>query len=109
MKSLREARTADGEVAGGLVRRVGNRTFLVRSGVTLESAILDLEPAALLRRLVRIEAFSTGYFELLKKEGVGRVLALGNSLLFIDGDRIVQIVPAGALEKPKPDVKKQDK
>ena len=109
VKSLREARTADGEVAGGLVRRVGNRTFLVRSGVTLESAILDLEPAALLRRLVRIEAFSAGYFELLKKKGLGRLLALGNSLLFIDGDRIVQIVPAGALEKPKPEVEKQDK
>ena len=62
-----------------------------------------------MKTLVRIEAFSKEYFELLQKEGLARVLALGNSLLFIDGDRTVQIVPAGALEKPKPGAEKKDK
>jgi Ca-activated chloride channel family protein len=109
VKSLREKRTADGGIAGGLVRRVGNRTFLVRVGVTLESAILDFDPDVLLKKLVRIEAFSPEYFELLKKHGLARVLALGNSLLFIDGDRTVQIVPAGSLEKPEPGAEKKNK
>ncbi|NRA94839.1 MAG: VWA domain-containing protein [Planctomycetes bacterium] len=109
VKLLREKRTADGGIAGGLVRRVGNRTFLVRVGVTLESVILDLDPDVLLKKLVRIEAFSPEYFELLKKKGLAQVLALGNSLLFIDGDRTVQIVPAGSLEKPKPGAEKKDK
>lgn len=109
VKSLREKRTAGGDIAGGLVRRVGNRTFLVRDGLTVESAILDLDSEALLKTLVRIEAFSPEYFELLKKKGVARILALGDSVIFLDGGKAIQIVPAGTLDKPKPDGEKKDK
>jgi len=98
VKSLREKRVAGGW-GQGLIRRVGNRTFLVRSGLIIESSILDLEAAELTRRLVRVEAFSAEYFELLKREGMGRVLALGDSLLFVDGKKVVQIVPKGSLSR----------
>jgi len=96
LKRLREKRVAGN---GGLVRRVGNRTFLMRPGLMVETDILDLDATAITKKLVRIEAFSADYFELLRKKGLAKVLALGHSLLFIHGDRVIQIVPAGTLVK----------
>lgn len=102
VRDLRGKRVAGGGVGDGLIRRVGNRTFLVRDGLTVESSILDLKAGDLTKRLVRIEAFSAEYFEILKRKGMGQILALGDSLLFMDGDKVVQVVPAGAL-KPEPE------
>ncbi|MAG55736.1 MAG: hypothetical protein CMJ83_05550 [Planctomycetes bacterium] len=111
VKKLRERRVANGETGGGLVRRVGNRTFLVRSGLTVETAILDLAADEITKKLTRVEAFSPQYFELIKKPGMAKILALGHSLLFRNGDVIIQIVPEGTLKKaqPAPKTKKADK
>jgi hypothetical protein len=98
VKALREARSAGDRIGGTIIRRVGNRTFYHRFGLYVEAPILDLEAKEIDKRLVRIEAFSPEYFALLKKTpNLSGVLALGNSLLFLDGEKIVQIVPAGTL------------
>ena len=97
LKSLRERRVAGG--GGGMVRRVGNRTFLARAEIVVESGVLDLDTEQLVGNLRVIEAFSAEYFRLLASPGMSGVLALGDSLLFLQGGKPVQIVPAGALSR----------
>lgn len=102
VKGLRESRAGEDAISGAFIRRAGNRTFFHKAGLYVESPILDMEPEAIQKKLVRIEAFSKDYFDLLqKKPDLSKVLALGNSLLFVDGDRLVQIVPAGTLAPAK--------
>jgi hypothetical protein len=98
VRKLREAQ-GSGDVGGLAVRRVDGRIFLMRPGIIVESAVLDMDSEVLTKKLVRIEAFSTEYFTLLQKPGLTKVLALGDSLLFLDGDRVVQILPAAAETK----------
>ena len=85
--------------AATLVRRVGNRTFYLRQSFYVEAPILAMKSADITKKLVRIEAFSAQYFELAKNKQLARILALGNDVLFVDGERLIQIVPAGSLEK----------
>ena len=97
LKALRERRVAGG--GGGGIRRVGNRTFLARAEIVVESVVLDLDAKRLARDLRVIEAFSTEYFRLLAAPGMAGVLALGDSLLFMQDGKPIQIVPAGSLSR----------
>jgi Ca-activated chloride channel family protein len=102
LKGLRESRTGENGIGGALVRRVGDRTFFQRFGMDVESSILDLDGQELDRRLVRIEAFSEAWFALLKsRPELAKILALGDDILFRDGERVIQVIPAGVL-KPAP-------
>ncbi len=94
LKALREA-SSDGKARTTLtVRRVENRTFYWRNGLLVESECLDLDEEALKVKVVRIEAFSPAYFELLQaKPDLAKVLALGDRVLFKDGDRFVLVHP----------------
>lgn len=100
LKNLRESRTGEPDL-GTLVRRVGNRTFYGRRGAYVEAPILDMKPATVKEKLVRIEAFSKAYMKLLEERPeLAPVLALGSSLLFVDGERLVQVVPPGEKAGP---------
>lgn len=94
VRELREARSEDGQVGGALVRRVGERTFYLRHGLTVESPILDLDAAVIEKRLVRIEAFSKEYFDLLAaRPTLAKVLAISDRILFVDGEKLYLVVP----------------
>lgn len=102
IKRLRDAQDGGVGPGQGLVKRVDNRTFYSRPGVWVESAVLDLAPEAITGKLVRIEAFSAEWFALATRTGgaLRKILALGDSLLFVDGERLVQVVPKGSAVLP---------
>jgi len=99
LKALREGgvaapreRGSDGDVPLGspLARRIGGRTLLQVDGRWLDQAC----PPDWSRSAERIEAFSQGYFDLLAKApDLKEVLALGTSVVFRLGDRVIEIVP----------------
>jgi Ca-activated chloride channel family protein len=103
LKSLREAQSGGGS-QGALIKAVGDRTFVYRFGLYVESAILSLDPSAIASKLVKVHAYSAEYFELLAQAPqLAPVLALGENVLFVHGDRIWQVLPAAATEsKPAP-------
>lgn len=76
-----------------LVRRVGDRTFVVIGEDLVEQGL----PADWAKTAVDVEAFSDAYFALLKANPKLReVLALGDRIVFRDGERIVHVKPAPA-------------
>jgi Ca-activated chloride channel family protein len=92
-------KTKDGEAKNGagragragLVRRAADRVFVVIGAELVEQGL----PADWQKTAVVVEAFSDAYFELLKQNPKLRdVLALGDRIVFRDGERIVRVQPA---------------
>jgi len=80
------------------VRRAAGRVFVVVGDELVEQGL----PADWQKQAVEIEAFSDGYFAMLKANPSLRdVLALGERIVFRDGARIVRCKPAA----PAPVVK----
>ena len=76
-----------------LVRRVGDRTFVVIGENLVEQGL----PADWAKTAVVVESFSDAYFALLKANPKLReVLALGERIVFRDGERVVHVKPAAA-------------
>jgi Ca-activated chloride channel family protein len=101
LKQLRDAQA--GGSNGALVKTVGDRTFVYRYGLYVESSILSLQPSALESRIKKVEAYSPEYFDLVAKAPqLASVLALGENVLFVDGDSIIQIVPKAAAPESRP-------
>ncbi|MBL8751367.1 MAG: VWA domain-containing protein [Planctomycetes bacterium] len=81
-----------------IVRRAAGRVFVVVGDELVEQGL----PADWQKQAVEIEAFSDGYFAMLKANPSLRdVLALGERIVFRDGTRIVRCKPAA----PAPVVK----
>lgn len=100
LKTLREAQ--GGGSQGGIVKSVGDRTFIYRYGLYVESAILAMDPAAIESKIKKVEAYSTEYFDLIARSPeLAQVLALGENLLFLDKDAIIQIVPKAEAPETK--------
>jgi Ca-activated chloride channel homolog len=98
IKLLRESQAGGGS-QGALIKAVGDRTFIARFGLYVESAILALDPAAIESKLKKVEAYSAEYFDLLAKAPhLAPVLALGENVLFLEGGSIYQILPKSAAE-----------
>lgn len=92
------SRTKDAgrEATKKLLRRAAGRVF-VRSGEDLVEQGL---PAEWAKQAVVVEAFTDEYFTLLRQQpGLREILALGDRVVFRDGERIVHVRPAPA---PKP-------
>jgi Ca-activated chloride channel homolog len=101
LKQLRDAQS--GGSSGALVKSVGDRTFVSRYGLYVESSILGLDPAAIESRIKKLEAYSPEYFDLLgKAPQLAPVLALGENVLFVEGETIWQIVPKAATPESRP-------
>lgn len=76
-----------------LVRRAAGRVFVQAGEDLVEQGL----PAEWRQQAVVVEAFSTAWFELVRKNPQLRaVLALGDRIAFRDGDRIVHVKPAPA-------------
>jgi Ca-activated chloride channel homolog len=101
LKQLRDAQS--GGSSGALVKSVGDRTFVSRYGFYVESSILGLDSAAIESRIKKLEAYSPEYFDLLgKAPQLAPVLALGDNVLFVEGETIWQIVPKAAAPESRP-------
>ncbi|MFM1871334.1 MAG: hypothetical protein RL398_756 [Planctomycetota bacterium] len=73
------------------VRRVGGRTFLLVGEDLVQQGL----PADWREKAVVVEAFGDAYFALLKADPkLKDVLALGDRVVFLDGERIVHVKPA---------------
>lgn len=82
-----EARSKD----AGLVRRAAGRVFVPTGDDLIEQGL----PSDWQKQAVVIEAFSDDYFALLKeKPQLREILALGDRVVFRDGDRIVHCRPS---------------
>ncbi|MCB9884535.1 MAG: hypothetical protein H6838_03530 [Planctomycetes bacterium] len=76
-----------------MLKRAAGRVFLTVGEELIEQGL----PTDWQKTVVAIEAFSDDYFALLKANPKLRdVLALGERIVFRDGERIVQIKPAPA-------------
>jgi len=90
----KDGRALDGK-SGALVRNAAGRTFVVIGQDLVEQGL----PADWQKASVVIETFSDAYFALLKQNSKLReILALGERIVFRDGERIVHCKPA----EPKP-------
>ncbi|MCA8965706.1 MAG: hypothetical protein KDC48_12555, partial [Planctomycetes bacterium] len=79
--------------APAVLKRAAGRVFLTVGEELIEQGL----PTDWQKTVVAIEAFSDDYFALLKANPKLRdVLALGERIVFRDGERIVQIKPAPA-------------
>ena len=77
------------------VRHAAGRTFVVIGEDLVEQGL----PADWAKQAVVIDTFSDAYFALLKANPKLReVLALGDRIVFRDGERLVHVKPA----EPKP-------
>jgi hypothetical protein len=75
------------------VRRAAGRVFVLAGETLVEQGL----PADWEKQAVALEAFSSDYFELLRKNPQLReVLALGDRIVFRDGARILRVAPAPA-------------
>jgi Ca-activated chloride channel homolog len=90
----------------GLVRQAAGRAFVVIGDELVEQGL----PADWDKTAVVIETFSDAYFALLKQSPKLReVLALGERIVFRDGERIVHVKPADTkVDEPKVDTKGAD-
>lgn len=99
----KKERAADGQP---IVRRAAGRVFMAAGEDLVEQGL----PADWAKQAVVVEAFSDAYFELLRgKPQLREVLALGDRIVFRDGERIVQVKPAPApqpVERAEPAVVK---
>jgi len=93
LKGLKQAVRGDTAGAELLVRRVGNKTFYRRLGYYIEASLLGQDTRSIKQKLVRIIAFSDEYMKLARNKALARILALGDHLLFQDGQRIIQVLP----------------
>lgn len=83
----------------GLVRRAGGRVFLVVGADLVEQGL----PPEWAKQAVVVEAFGDEYFALLRKNpGLREILALGDRVVFRDGERIVHCKPAESPAKSIP-------
>jgi Ca-activated chloride channel family protein len=88
----KEADTKD-RAERALVRRAAGRVFVLAGETLVEQGL----PADWEKQAVALEAFSSDYFELLRKNPQLReVLALGDRIVFRDGARILRVAPAPA-------------
>lgn len=86
----KDGRALDGK-SGALVRNAAGRTFVVIGQDLVEQGL----PADWQKQVVVIETFSDAYFALLKQNSKLReILALGDRIVFRDGERIVHCKPA---------------
>lgn len=100
IRQLRESQA--GGSKGGLVKSVGDRTFIARFGLYVESSILAMEPAAIEGKIKKVEAYSAEYFDLLTRAPhLAAVLALGENVLFVESGTIYQVTPK-AMAESKP-------
>lgn len=75
----------------GLVRRAAGRVFLVVGDDLVEEGL----PADWAAKAVVLESFGDAYFAFLRQQpGLREILALGDRVVFRDGDRIVHCKPA---------------
>jgi len=82
-----------------LVRRAAGRAFVAVGEDLVEQGL----PADWAKQAVVVEAFGDAYFELLRQQPQLRdILALGDRVVFRDGERIVHVKPAAPKAKPKP-------
>lgn len=82
----------------GVVRNAAGRTFVVVGQELVEQGL----PADWQKTAVAVEAFSDAYFALLKANPKLReVLALGDRVVFRDGERIVRVGPKVEPVEPK--------
>jgi len=96
--SERKDKGALGGKSGALVRLAAGRTFVVLGEDLVEQGLSADWP----KQAVVIETFSDAWFALLKQNPKLReVLALGERIVFRDGERIVHCKPAASAE-PKP-------
>jgi Ca-activated chloride channel family protein len=98
----RRAETKDARRDGAgqeLVRRAAGRAFVAVGEDLVEQGL----PADWAKQAVVVEAFGDAYFELLRQQPQLRdILALGDRVVFRDGERIVHVKPAAPKAKPKP-------
>lgn len=95
---LKDGEGKGGAGRAGLVRRAAGRVFVVIGQELVEQGL----PTDWQKTAVVVEAFSDAYFELLKQNPKLRdVLALGERIVFRDGERIVRVQPA-AVKPPAP-------
>jgi hypothetical protein len=82
--------TASSNMAGGVIRAVGDRTFVLRSGVWIDTQYREDE-----MELTEIVFLSDEYFELLEQdERVGEFYALGERVIFVLDGEAYEVVPA---------------
>lgn len=90
-KDARETKKAE------LVRRAAGRVFMTVGADLVEQGL----PADWAKQVVGIDAFSPEYFELLRTQPQLRaILALGDRIVFRDGQRLVHVRPAVVAPKP---------
>jgi len=78
-------------VIGGRYRTVGGRSFLQVKGVWVDTLY---RPAAMKKALVRVEAFSRDYFDLLKKHRIlQKLLTVGKECIVVLGGTAYHVVP----------------
>lgn len=95
LDELRRARVTGSNPGAEFVKRIGQRTFVRRPGLWVDAKVLEVPEEKLSARLQRVVAFSEAWTALLAKHAdLTKVLALGDSLIFVLGDQVVQIVPA---------------
>ncbi len=81
------------------LRRAAGRVFVVAGDDLVEQGL----PADWQKQAVIVEAFSATWFELARKDAATReILALGDRVVFRDGDRIVHLKPAAPATPPAP-------
>ncbi|HEX6813756.1 MAG TPA: VIT and VWA domain-containing protein [Planctomycetota bacterium] len=81
-----------------MLKRAAGRVFVVVGTDLVEQGL----PADWQKQVVEIEAFSDAYFALLKASpNLREVLALGERIVFRDGERIVHVKPAAAGQTAK--------
>lgn len=89
-KKGRRADSDDAADAAPLLRRAAGRTFVTVGEDLVEQGL----PAEWRKQVVVVEAFSKDYFALLKQNPELRaILALGERIVFGDGERIVHVRP----------------
>lgn len=95
----RARREKDARGDKALLRRAAGRVFVIAGDDLVEQGL----PADWQKQAVVVEAFSTTWFELARKDASTReILALGDRVVFRDGSRIVHVKPAAAPVPPAP-------
>jgi len=85
-------------------RTIGRHTFLDLKGVWVDTRY---DPKTMEKMLVKIESFSTDFFELLKKHpALKKLLGIGPRLIVVIGGQAYYVAPAPA--KPAPGTEKKE-
>ena len=106
-KKLKEAGYSDkaaNEAANEIVKTIGTRSFVWSDGIWLES---DLTNGELFGAEV-VEYLSDRYFEIAENATAGKILALGNEVIFRHGKTTFRIVDNSKQAEEKPDESKDN-